>query len=58
VELTAPALVPRARIILGCASSLQNKELALQVGADPVTVSKWRRRSLADGFENRRSNST
>lgn len=47
------ALTLRARIVLGCASDLQNKEVALRVGADPVTVTvgKWRRRFLADGID-------
>lgn len=48
---TAQALALRARIVLGCASGLQNKEVASQLGVDPVTVSKWRRRFLADGLD-------
>ncbi len=48
---TAQALALRARIVLGCASGIQNKEVAAQVGADPVTVSKWRRRFLSDGID-------
>ncbi|HKR92249.1 IS630 family transposase [Novosphingobium sp.] len=48
---TAQAMALRARIVLGCASGLQNKEVAAQLGIDPVTVSKWRRRFLADGLE-------
>ena len=48
---TAQALALRARIVLGCASGVQNKEVAAQLGVDPVTVSKWRRRFLADGVD-------
>jgi transposase len=48
---TGQALALRSRIVLGCASGLQNKEVAAQLGVDPVTVSKWRRRFLADGVD-------
>lgn len=48
---TAQALALRARIVLGCASGAQNKEVASDLGVDPVTVSKWRRRFLADGLD-------
>ena len=48
---TAQALALRARIVLGCASGAQNKEIAAQLGVDPVTVSKWRRRFLSDGLD-------
>lgn len=48
---TAQALALRARIVLGCASGVHNKDVAAQLGIDPVTVSKWRRRFLADGLD-------
>ena len=48
---TAQALAMRARIVLGCASGRHNKDVAAQLGIDPVTVSKWRRRFLADGLD-------
>ena len=48
---TAQALALRARIVLACASGLQNKEVAAQLGVVPVTVSKWRRRFLTDGLD-------
>src|SRR5579863_2824733 len=48
---TAQALALRARIVLGCASGLHNKDVAAQLGIDPVTVSKWRRRFLSDRLE-------
>lgn len=48
---TAQALALRARIVLGCASGAQNKEVAADLDVDPVTVSKWRRRFLADGLD-------
>jgi transposase len=47
---TAQALALRARIVLGCASGLPNKDAAAQLGVAPNTVSKWRRRFLADGM--------
>jgi len=48
---TAQALALRARIVLGCASGLQNKEVAARLNVGSVTVSKWRRRFLADGMD-------
>jgi len=48
---TAQALALRARIVLGCASGMHNKDVAAQLGIDPVTVSKWRRRFLSDRLE-------
>lgn len=48
---TAQALALRARIVLGCASGLPNKDVAAQLGVAPNTVSKWRRRFLADGMD-------
>ena len=48
---TAQALALRARIVLGCASGVHNKDVAAGLGIAPVTVSKWRRRFLADGLD-------
>lgn len=48
---TAQALALRARIVLGCASGAHNKDVAARLNIDPVTVSKWRRRYLADGLD-------
>jgi len=48
---TAQALALRARIVLGCASGAQNKEVAAELDVDPVTVGKWRRRFLAEGLD-------
>ena len=48
---TAQALALRARIVLGCAAGAHNKDVATRLGIDPVTVSKWRRRYLADGLD-------
>ena len=48
---TAQALALRARIVLGCASGMHNKDVAAALGIDPVTVSKWRRRFLSDGLD-------
>jgi transposase-like protein len=41
---TAQALALRARIILACAEGEQTKIVAMRLGIDPETVSKWRRR--------------
>jgi transposase len=48
---TAQALALRARIVLGCASGEQNKEVAARLGVDRVTVGKWRRRFLVDRLD-------
>jgi transposase len=48
---TGQALALRARIVLGCASGMHNKVVAAQLGIDPVTVGKWRRRFLSDRLE-------
>lgn len=48
---TAQALALRARIVLGCASGMHNKDVAAQLGIDPVAVGKWRRRFLGDGLD-------
>lgn len=48
---TAQALALRARIVLGCASGMHNKDVAAQLDIVPATVSKWRRRFLADGLD-------
>ena len=48
---TAQTLAMRARIVLGCASGMHNKDVAAQLGIDPVTVSKWRRRFVADRLD-------
>ncbi len=45
---TAQGLALRARIVLGCAEGEQNRQVAARLGVDPVTVSKWRRRFLAE----------
>lgn len=48
---TAQALALRVRIVVGCTSGVRNKDVAAQLGIDPVTVSKWRWRFLADGLD-------
>ena len=53
---TAPALAPRARIILACGAGLQNKDIAARLGVHAMTVGKWRRRFLSqriDGLHRR-----
>ena len=41
---TAQGLARRAQIVLSAAAGLQNKQIAAQLGSDPTTVGKWRRR--------------
>ena len=44
---TAQALALRARIVLGCADGLENREVAARERVTPQTVSKWRARFVA-----------
>ncbi len=51
---TAQALALRARIVLACATGLQNKEVAELLRVDRTTVGKWRRRFVGhriDGLQ-------
>lgn len=48
---TGQALALRARIVLACAAGEQNKDVAARLGIVPATVSKWRRRFVADRLE-------
>ncbi len=41
---TAQGLARRAQIVLLAAAGVQNKQIAAQLGSDPTTVGKWRRR--------------
>jgi transposase len=41
---TAQGLARRAQIVLAAASGMENKRIASDLGTDPSTVSKWRRR--------------
>jgi hypothetical protein len=43
--------VQRARIVLGAADGLENVEIALRVGVDVNTVSKWRKRFFEEGMD-------
>jgi transposase len=46
-QKTGQALAKRARIVLAAAEGLENKAIVAEVGSDPNTVSKWRRRFSA-----------
>lgn len=48
---SAQALALRARIVLACADGLSNKDAAVKVGAEPHTVSRWRRRFIERRLE-------
>jgi predicted signal transduction protein with EAL and GGDEF domain/DNA-binding CsgD family transcriptional regulator len=48
---TAQGLALRARIILACAGSKLNKEVAAQLKVSPATVGKWRNRFLEDRLD-------
>ena len=48
---TAQALAERARIVLTCGDGAENRTVARQLGVHPQTVSKWRRRFLAQRME-------
>ena len=47
----ARSLSERCRIVLRCADGLQNKVVAAELGVDEHTVSKWRRRFLANRMD-------
>lgn len=48
---TAQGLARRARIVLAAASGLENKAIARDLGTDPNTVGKWRRRFAVDRID-------
>ena len=48
---TAPQVARRARIVLSCASGLDNKAVAGKTRTHPNTVGKWRARFLADRLD-------
>jgi len=43
-KLTSVRLAQRARIVLLAAEGMQNKDIAVQVGAGRIQVSRWRER--------------
>ena len=48
---TAQALAQRARLVLAAAEGLSNQRLVSMLHVTPQTVSKWRRRFLADRLD-------
>ena len=49
---SSQALALRCRIVLACAEGVGTQtEIAVELGCNPVTVSKWRRRFAADRLE-------
>ena len=48
---TAQALAQRARVVLAAAGGLSNEQVATRLRITPQTVSKWRRRFLAQGVD-------
>ena len=48
---TSQGLALRARIVLACAEGRQNKQVARDLGVDPATVGKWRRRFIEKGSD-------
>lgn len=48
---SAQAMALRARIVLGCADGGTNQEVATSLGVNQATVSKWRRRFVADRMD-------
>ncbi|PFG95296.1 winged helix-turn helix protein [Saccharopolyspora erythraea NRRL 2338] len=48
---TAQALALRARIVLACAEGVSNMDVSRQLQISPPTVTKWRRRFVADRLE-------
>ena len=48
---SAQALAQRSRIVLACADGMTNQQVAVAERVHPATVSKWRRRFVADRLE-------
>ncbi len=48
---TEQRLALRSRIVLRCAEGLDNIAVAAELGVDPTTVSKWRRRFVAQRLD-------
>ena len=48
---SAQFLALRSRIVLSCAQGLDNTQVAAKLGVVPATVSKWRRRFVADRLD-------
>ncbi len=48
---TAQRLSMRARIILGCADGMENRQVARQLRITDQTVCKWRERFRSSGLE-------
>lgn len=48
---SAQALALRSKIVLGCADGSTHAEIAAELGCNPVTVGKWRRRFAVDRLD-------
>ena len=50
-QSSAQALALRCRIVLACGSGRSNRDIAVELGIHPVTVSKWRHRFALLGLD-------
>jgi transposase len=50
-ETSSQRLALRSRIVLRCADGLTNQDVAGEIGVNPSTVAKWRRRFVVDRLD-------
>src|SRR3984957_11622038 len=48
---SAQSLALRCKIVLGCADERTDREVATELGVNPVTVGKWRHRFATDRLD-------